>query len=333
MLQIASAIAPLSAMNRQITLLFAALFLVAAAVCGYVLARPNPLTPRLVQLEYDLKLARDEIAALKAERAKLLSDKRPEPQIVADNKAKGAEGVASADKAPADNMSNPLKRMEAPGMKEMIRKQQEVQVDMTYGKLFQKLSLNEQERENFRRLLSDRVNARTEASMKLMDGSLTADQRKAIATQLDDVTKRSDNDIRTFLNNDEDYKTYQRWEDTQSERMQLQIGGSNFDNNSAPLSDEQREQLIDVMANVRKSPSTIPDLNDPRNITPDSLSPDNIAKQLQRYDLDAERVLKDSAAFLGPEQIDALKKMQAQMRTLAEAGMRMSGQMLGKKQK
>jgi len=324
-------------MKRLTPIVLVLLFIAVAALGGYILARPNPLTPRVAQLELELQQAQKEIANLKAERTKLLSKPVvvPPPSVATTKDKPGDDTLADSKKhagGPQVSMMPDLRKMmEAPGMKEMMRKQQEVQVDMTYGKLFQKLSLNDEERENLKRLLAERVSTQSETGMKLMDPSLTSEQRKAVMAEIDGQKKKSDADIRKFLNNDDDYKTYQRWEDTQTERMQLQLGGSFFDNAGAPLSDEQREQLVDIMANVRKSPGQLPDLNDPRNITPDSLSSDNITRQLQRYDTDAERVANACAAFMNPQQLEALKKMQQQMRTSTEAGMRMTGQMMGGK--
>jgi len=317
-------------MKRSVLISLVAILAVTATVAGIFLAQPNPMAPRVKQLEFDLSKANNEITRLKAEYDKLLAAKKPDPTI-AHGDAPATKtltaATAASQAAPASSGDALRKMMEAPGMKEMMRKQQEVQIDMTYGKLFQQLGLSDKELDNFKQLLADRQSKQTEVGMKMMDSSLTTEQRGAIASEMTAAKKDSDAAIRKFLNNEDDFKTFQQWDDTQPERMQMQLAASNFDSAGAPLSEEQRNQLIDLMAAVRKTPSQTPDLNDPRNITPGSLSPDGIAQQLARYDADAQRVLQQAASFLSPAQLDALKRMQQQMRTMAEAGMRMSGSM------
>ena len=316
-------------MKRSVLISLVAILAVTATIAGVFLAQPNPMAPRVKQLELDLSKANNEITRLKTEYDKLLAAKKPAPTIAHGNApaTKPLTASAASQAAPASSGDALRKMMEAPGMKEMMRKQQEVQIDMTYGKLFQQLGLSDKELDNFKQLLADRQLKQTEVGMKMMDSSLTTEQRGAIANEMTAAKKDSDAAIRKFLNNEDDFKTFQQWDDTQPERMQMQLAASNFDSAGAPLSEEQRNQLIDLMAAVRKAPSQTPDLNDPRNITPGSLSPDGIAQQLARYDADAQRVLQQAANFLSPAQLDALKRMQQQMRTMAEAGMRMSGSM------
>ena len=326
-------------MNRSAIFAIALLFVAAAAIGGYFLARPNPLTARVAQLELDLQQAQQEVSHLKAEREKLLLAQKtpPPPPFIADSKkqepslqADGPKTAPLAPNAPATSAMPDLRKLlEAPGMKEMMRKQQEVQLDMTYGQLYQRLTLNEQERDNFKRLLLDRVAAQTDAGMKLMDRNVTPDQRKAIATEMEDQKTQSDANIRKFLNNDEDYQTFKHWEDTQPERMQLQLGDSSFASAGVPLTNDQREQLIETMAKVRKEPSDVPDMSNLKNMKPDSLGPDNVNRILEHLDASAARVQKEAAAFLSPQQVEVLKKTQEQMRSLSEAGMKMSSQMFG----
>lgn len=313
-----------------------------AATAGFFLAKPDPLAATVKKLEAEVLKARDEAGKLKIERDQLMAEvkkaaaKPPKVASLASNDpaaiSLSAEAKPGSDAAKADDSSpgDALRKMMSnPGMRDMMRKQQEVQIDMTYGKLFQKLSLNGEELDNFKRLLGDRLGSQTDASMKLMDPKITAVERKAVMDQISAGKKQSDEDIRKFLNNEDDYKTYQHWEDTQPERMTLQLGGSAFDLAGAPLSDEQREQLVGTMADIRKSPSPLPDLNDPRNISPESLTSDGIAKQLERHKADDTRVRDEAAKFLSPQQVEALKKMQDQMLVMMEAGMKMSGQMFG----
>jgi hypothetical protein len=97
-----------------------------------------------------------------------------------------------------------------------------------------------------------------------------------------------------------------------------------------PLAPEQEEQLINLMAEVRKRPSDLPDLNDPQQIDPSMMTDEFTQRLAVAFDEQQRSVLEGAAGFLAPPQLEALKKMQEQMRTLNEAGLKMSKSMMGK---
>ncbi|MDB6119207.1 MAG: hypothetical protein JWO08_2988 [Verrucomicrobiaceae bacterium] len=298
----------------------------------------EPPSAVVTKLEAEVKAARDDASRLKKERDQLLA----EVKKVTSEPSKGTR-LANNEPTPLALPSGPTKaenaatgvavrqKLNDPEVRDTLRKQQDVKIDMTYGSLFQKLSLNGEELDNFKGLLGDQLSNQTELSMKMVDPSLSGIERKSIQDQIASSKQRSEADIRKFLNNEDDYQTYQKWSNTQPERMMLQLGGSAFDSAGAPLSDEQREQLVDTMADVRNNPPTAPD-GDPRTITAQSLTPEGIVRQLEQHRQDNARVRDDAAKFLSPQQIEALKKMQDQMLVMMEAGMKTTGQMFsGKK--
>jgi len=59
----------------------------------------------------------------------------------------------------------------------------------------------------------------------------------------------------------------------------MTIGKTAFDSAGVPLAPEQEEQLINLMAEVRKRPSDLPDLNDPQQIDP-SMMTDEFTQRL-----------------------------------------------------
>jgi DNA replication protein DnaD len=52
-------------------------------------------------------------------------------------------------------------------------------------------------------------------------------------------------------------------------------------------------------------------------------------RRMATFDQKQRSVLENAAGFLTPPQIEALKKMQEQMRTLTETSMKMSNAMMG----
>ena len=298
------------------------LCLTACVIFGWMLARPNPLLEEVGELRRELKMAKNEIARLKEAQT-------TQKVGVAATGLTPLSPTTPADDhpAPANGPGPNLRKMlEMPAMKEMLKAQNLAQIDMFYGRLFDLFELNPEEKENFKQLLAVRLGAQTELGLKLTDTSLTPEQRQQITDEFQASKAHSDEQIRTFLNFDDDYQTFEHWEDTQPERMGFEMmgGRGHFETAGEPLAADQEEQLIDIMAQVRKAPSQLPDLSQPQNLTPDSITAEQIALQMQKFDRDATLVSQRSAAILSPAQLQALKKFQEQMRAMSEMGLKMS---------
>ena len=307
----------------------AALF--AAISAGLWLSRPADHTPHVAELEQKLQQATAEIAKLKATPAKPKSVPAFGPER--SPSSSGVAKTAGPDKKTASpgGPSAMAKMLKDPKIKDMMKAQAGMQIAMQYSKLIGKLSLDEAETSHFKKLLGDRSAAKTDMSFKMMDSALTKEQRKAVTDEYDAQKKASDAAIKHFLNNDDDYATFQHWEDTDPERMQMTLGRGAFDAVNAPLSEDQEEQLINVMAEVRKRPGDIPDINDPKNIDPSKMTDDAFTQRMMADLERQQKVVRDGAAgFLTPAQLEALKRMQEQMRALTETSMSMSKEMMGK---
>lgn len=248
---------------------------------------------------------------------------------------KSPAGMAGASGGKAGPATKPMKAMaemmKNPAMREMIKQQQIAQMDMQYGGLMSRFQLSDEEKANFKQLLAERVQMESEIGVQMMDDGLSADQRTALMKQITESKKATEEKIRTFLNNDEDFQTYKQWEDSKPERMQLSMGQSLFSSAGEPLSQDQEQRLIDTMHQVRTTPKSTPDLSKPENFAPGNLTPSAIEKQLASFDTDAARVLQQAAGYLTPKQLETLKALQAQWRTLQKTGLEMSSMMIGGK--
>ena len=218
--------------------------------------------------------------------------------------------------------------MKNPAMKDMMKQQQIAALDMQYGSLFSKFHLTDGEKADFKQLLADRIQRESELGLKMLDDT-TPEQRKALVQEYEESKKASDARIRNFLNNDTDYTAFKTWEDTKGERMQLDMGRTLFTNAGEPLTPLQEDQLIGVMSQVKKQPSTVPDLSKPQNFDPEHLTQADIDQQLAHYDASATAVATQAAQFLSPKQLETLRTMQQQWRTMSEAGLKMTSAMFG----
>lgn len=316
---------------------------------GWLLSRPNSANREIARLEVELKGAKAEVTRLKEAMEKqktAVSSSRasaPAPASAVSpsdgGKAAGASGTTDdAAKPGSPSLAGGMKSgaqafremLKAPGMKEMMKQQNLAQMEMLYGRLFDSFQLNAEEKENFKQLLAARTAAQTEMGLKFMEEGLTPEQKIKVSTDYEAAKKVSDEQIRTFLGDEADYKTFQHWEDTQPERAQLDMmgGRSHFATAGEPLTPDQEQKLIDVMASVRKAPSKLPDLSKPENVWSGVMTDEMVQQQLQKADHDAQTVAQNAAGFLSATQLQALGKMQQQMRTMAEAGLKMSRAMI-----
>jgi hypothetical protein len=199
---------------------------------------------------------------------------------------------------------------------------------MQYAGLMSKFNFNDGEKADFKKLLADRLQREAELGFKMME-DLTPDQRAALVKEYEDGKTASDAQIRDFLNSDADFKTFKDWQETRGERMQLDLGRALFTSSGEPLSPDQEQQLITTMHNVNSQPSSVPDLSKPQNFDPQKLTPADIDKQMASYDEKAQAVAAQAAQFLTPKQVETLRTMQQQWRTMAESGLRMAATMFG----
>lgn len=331
----------LPTMKNSLILLCLVILAGGIATGGWILSRPNPATPEIARLEKELKDANAQIERLKEalDKMKTTVAKSALPAASAGQPAAGApgkEGLAPAGEGEKNFLSkmfgskgggSALKdMMKMPGMKEMMKQQSLAQMEMQYGGLFKLFKLNPEERENLKQLLAARGSAEMDMGLKFMDEKLTPEQRKQITADYETAKKANDEAIHTFLGDEGDYKTFKHWEETKPERVQMEMmgGRGQFESVGEPLTPEQEQKLIDVMAAVRKAPSKVPDLSKPENLSPENMTDEALRRLMEKTAHDAQTVSQNAAGFLSARQLEALGKMQEQQRTMTEAGLKMS---------
>jgi hypothetical protein len=236
---------------------------------------------------------------------------------------------------PQGSGGNPMKSMaemfKTPAMKDAMVQQNLAQLDMIYGKLYTRLQLENLDKEDFKKLLGERIRAELEMSIQMMSGEFSPQQSASAVADLKKAKDVNDQKIRVFLNNETDYQTFQKWEQTRPERMMLNGGLTAFAAAGEPLTLAQEDQLVSAMFTARTQPSAVPDLSKPENLTPENLSPKMGEKILANYDAQAAQVLAGAAGYLSPKQLEALKEFQKQQRAMQELGIKMGAAMVGGK--
>lgn len=318
-------------MNRILIPSLSILLVGSVAGLAWFIARPTD--PRLVRAETELQKAREEIVQLKAEMARQQVEAKvaatlpsaplsaPPPARTADVQTLNKSAPATAADGNAKAGGALREMFKSPAMKAMMEQQQAIQVDRSYARLMAFLNLNDTEKEHFKKLLVEREKAQMDLGLKMLDENLTPEQRKQLTTQIEQQKKTFDDAIKTFLNDENDWKTFQGWEDTKPERTQLDaMGRSLFDAAGEPLTPQQEEQLVNLMVQVRKEPSNLPKMSDPKNLNPANMTEEMFQKQLQEMEQKARRVEEEAAKFLTPTQLQPLKAMNKQMRDMSRVG-------------
>ncbi|MCG3147649.1 MAG: hypothetical protein PCFJNLEI_01089 [Verrucomicrobiae bacterium] len=229
----------------------------------------------------------------------------------------------AAPATPAPNMFARFRDMaKDPAFKDMMRAQQKMAMAMTYGALFKKLELTGDDLTDFKTLLADRQVALMETGMALMGGG-TGDRMKR-AQEAQQVKAAHDKKIEEFLGT-EGYEIFKGYEDTQAERMQVNMFKHSLAGTEA-LTEQQEQDLIAVMYEERKRlPVALPTQNtvpDPAQFTPEKVT--EMGKQLEELQV---RNLERAATILTPAQLEQFKAGQERMRVMQTMGIKMAAQM------
>lgn len=298
-------------MQRSVLLSLAALLVTGAIFAGLYLAQSGTMVAHANPLEKDLSKVPSENI-----RSKFVDVPGP---LSKDSSLQALpSGAPIASKAGSGQSSagaaTPSRKMiDIPHLREMMLKYQDGSIDRAYGRLFKQLGLSAQEVDYFKRLLADRETRRMDITLTAIDRKLTPTARQAKevtnASKIATSTRASDAAIRQFLNHDGDYRVFQEWEDTKSERQQADQAAAIFAMAGRPISPEQRNQLVDLTVAVRKASRPASPAASPQEVKR-PISEAQRTLQRLRAEADDQSILKQAAAFLTPAQLDTLKQSQ-----------------------
>lgn len=306
---------------KALTIALAASLLASIVALAWVLATPPPPDPRVARLEADLKEARQTISQLRRDLANRPVTPPPAPSRVSGGTSPDIAGlpaggpvtpaVAAGTAGPGGSLQEMMKN---PAMRDLLMQQQAVQIETSYARLFEYLQLNDEEKAHFKKLLVERGKLETELGLKMLDPSVTPEQRQKLIAEAEKNKAAYDQTIKGFLNNDSDWSTFQRWEGTKPERTSFDsMGRSLFNASGEPLSTQQEDQLITLMAQVRQSPTPEQATLSRMIQDPSKLTEANFQKMLDYQKTTYQRAFQEAAAFLSPTQLKSLQTYQDQL--------------------
>lgn len=317
---------------KALTITLAVTNIASIIALAWVLGTPAPDDPRIARLEADLKEARQTISQLRRDLAN-----RP----VASAPPSGPTATASSSipletpgAAPVQGGATGALRemMKNPAMRELLGQQQAAQIEIGYARLFEFLQLNSEEKAHFKKLLSERAKIEADLGLKLLDPSLTPEQRQQALVEADKNKTAFDQTIRGFLNNDADWNAFQNFESIRPERTQYEtMGRSLFAATGEPLSAQQEDQFLQLMARIRQNPTA-----EQTALVKNMQAGNGINEGSMKSYLDFQRAanaqaLEEAAKFMSPAQLRALQSYQEQLLANTQSGLQMVPLMQGQK--
>jgi len=224
-------------------------------------------------------------------------------------------------------MSNVAEMMSNPEMKEMIRAQQMTGMEISHGALFNYLDLDAEEMKTFKELLIDKQLALMDVGFAMMNAETSNEERKDIAMRMKSINDEHEKKFREFLG-DEDFDVYKQYEDTQQERMSVNLFKQSLDR-ANPLGEDQEHQLILAMHELRKNHNFTHDLDSQETFDPSLFTEKILSSHLNETANLHEQFVNKARGILSEAQLAKFTASLQQQRAIQEMGMKMARQMFG----
>jgi len=309
---------------KALTIALAVTNIASIIALAWILGTPAPDDPRLARLEADLKEARQTISQLRRDLANRPVSSAPAPTSTASSNMAIETPAAASAPAQGGTAGALREMMKNPAMRDLLGQQQAAQIETGYARLFEYLKLNDEEKAHFKKLLTERAKIEADLGLKLLDPNLTPQQRQQLLAEADKNKSAFDETIRGFLNNDADWNNFQSFEATRPERTQFEtMGRGLFAATGEPLSGQQEDQLIQLMAQIRQNPSPEQAQLAKNMQNSGAMNDTNLKSYLDFQKASNARALEQAASFLSQPQLKALQTYQEQLLGSLESGYRM----------
>ncbi|MES2476820.1 MAG: hypothetical protein V4640_13635 [Verrucomicrobiota bacterium] len=253
-------------------------------------------------------------------KTKSSSDERPAPPVI-------TPPVIEPPILGKSFASNARKMWDNPAAKSMMSQGAKVAVAMMYQDFLDGMKLSKEEGDYFKDLLAREVSDQQELGMKMMEA--TPEERKALAEDLKKRGEQTQQDIKKFLNNEDDYKAYSAYKNRIPERQQLDGIRTAMAAKGAPLDQGVEAKLVDVMYRARTEADS-PELTGPAAIE-NLASGDLVGNFEKTWDAQQEFLTLETKGLLTGEQAAAFQEYRQQMKEMQLMQIKMAEQMMSDK--
>ena len=160
--------------------------------------------------------------------------------------------------------------------------------------------------------------------MALMDSSANVLSGSGVdMTAATAATSSAEDALKSMLGSDR-FATYQQFEKTLPDRIQVQQLGQQLDSVGTPLIDYQSQALVQIMSEERANMPSALSNNSGGAQQLASMSPDDIDQYSQQLDAMNQRVYNRAMSILSPQQLTAFAAFQKNMAASQLAGLKMA---------
>lgn len=271
-------------------------------------------------------------------------EKTQAPRVVAAASTRSAEEIVSPVKtknrteaapsqaadAPDESFAKTARKMwDNPAGKSMMSQGAKMAVAMMYEDFVTGLRLGKEESDYFKNLLGKEIGDQQELGMKML-GS-TPEEQKSLTEELEKRATESESEIKKFLNNDEDFKSYTDYKNHLPEHQQLDGIRTAMTTKGVPLDAETETKLVDAMYRARTE-SKAPDLSGPNAM--DEMMKGNIVETFEKsWEVQQQALQGETSKILNPAQMAAFQDYQKQAKEMQLMGLKMAEQMMSGKKK
>jgi len=224
---------------------------------------------------------------------------------------------------PADEIAE---MFDLPEMKDMLRTQQKMMLDQQYGELFISLNLSQEVKTALKELLAEKMTTGMEVGMKVMEGEMSAGEYQQQAQEIALQLQETENRIRDLLGED-DYLYYEQFEDTQMERMQVDMLRQNLPPDRLPTWEQENELILAMHEERTAFVFDVPDLEQPA-MGVSGMNEDQIQNHLDEMDRLHEQYIVRAASILDEGALEAFSDSLQQWLTMQEMSLRMATKLL-----
>lgn len=242
-----------------------------------------------------------------------------------------ARAVSQRDGTGDDLMRKMAKLIEQnPAMNEMISTQQRGALEHLYGNLVGRLNLDEEEEAYFLDLLLARQMQQVALGLLGLQDAPDPQELAAATAGVEQMNAMVREEIRKFLNSEEDFRLFERFESTVPIRREIDSFAIAAAGAGEPLSQERYEQIVELVQRHQQQFSFTHDFSKRGTDAFDlaSLNEQAVDQHIRELRLFNASIAEAVSLNLTPVQLDIFRKTQEQMLQMQDFNLRMAAKLL-----
>jgi hypothetical protein len=223
--------------------------------------------------------------------------------------------------------SNARKMLENPAAKSMMSQETKVSVALMYQDFIDGMKLSKEEGDYFRNLLAREVGDQQELGVKMMEAS--PEERKVLAEDSKKRSRETQQEIKKFLNNEDDYNAFIAYKNRIPERQQRDGIRTAMTTKGVPLDAAVEAKLIDAMFRARTG-AEASNLSGPEAV--EGLANGDLVANFEKSWMAQQEFLgNETKELLSPDQEAAFQEYRQQMKEMQLMQIKMAEQMISEK--